>query len=155
MKPENPDDIRGSRTIAQAVSTKKALRLDLSTDSVGTVVLHCEGRIIYGPEAHSLTALVADVLPTVGRIIVDMSGVESIDSAGLGELVLLHMWAKAAGGTLKFACPRPRVRELFELTNLASVLDTYYTLAEASAAMQDSQGARQEVAPVPLQFAEC
>lgn len=140
---------------ARAGSTKKALRLDLSTDPVGTVLLHCDGRIIYGPEAHSLTALVADVLPTIGRMIVDLSGVGSIDSAGLGELVLLHMWAEASGCMLKFACPSPRVRKLFELTNLSSVLDIYHTVAEASAAMHPSRGVRQEIVPAPSQFAEC
>jgi anti-anti-sigma factor len=68
-------------------------------------------------------------------MVVDLSGVEAIDSAGLGELVLLHMWAEAGGYSMKFACPRTPVRQLLELTNLASVFEAYGSVAEAMAAM--------------------
>ncbi|MFY9561054.1 MAG: STAS domain-containing protein [Terriglobales bacterium] len=104
------------------------------------MVLHCQGRIIFGPEAQALTEIVADVLPTAQRMVVDLAGVEAVDSAGLGELVLLHMWAEAAGYSLKLASPHKSVRHLFELTNLVSVFDAYGSVAEAMAAMQDEEG---------------
>jgi anti-anti-sigma regulatory factor len=56
-------------------------------------VLRCEGRIIFGPEARTLTEIIAEVMPSARRMVVDLTGVESVDSAGLGKLVLLHMWA--------------------------------------------------------------
>jgi len=135
MKPENPDGVRGSHATGVAAKRENALKLDLQAHSTGAVVVHCQGRIIFGPEARALTELVADVLPTVRSMVVDLAGVESVDSAGLGELVLLHMWAEAAGHSLKFAGPRPQVRNLLELTNLVSVFDTYANVAEATAAM--------------------
>jgi anti-sigma B factor antagonist len=135
MKMENPDGIRGSSAAAVASRRKKALKLDLRAQNVGSVVVHCEGRIVFGPELRVLTTLVADVSPAVSRIIVDLAQVESVDSAGLGELVLLHMWAEAAGHSLKFAGPCSRVRSLLELTNLASVFDIHETVADATAAM--------------------
>ena len=58
-------------------------------------------RIIFGPEARALTEIVAQVLPSSRRMVLDLAEVESVDSAGLGELVLLHMWAEAAGYALK------------------------------------------------------
>ena len=70
-------------------------------------------------------------------MVVDLDGVESVDSAGLGELVLLHMWAEAAGYALKFAGPREAVKQLLALTNLASVFDPYGSVAEAVEAMYD------------------
>jgi len=139
MKPENPDGVRGSHTTIVAQRREKALHLDLQAHSGGAVVVHCQGRIIFGPEARALTALVADVLPAAGCMVVDLAGVESIDSAGLGELVLLHLWAEAAGHSLKFASPRAQVRQLLELTNLASVFDTYSSVAEATAAMYNEE----------------
>jgi len=139
MKPENPDGVRGSHDTGVAAKREKGLKLDLQVHRGGAVVVHCQGRIIFGPEARALTTLVADVLPTAGRMVVDLAGVESVDSAGLGELVLLHMWAVAAGHALKFAGPRPRVRNLLELTNLASVFDTYGSVAEAAAAMWNEE----------------
>ena len=68
-------------------------------------------------------------------MVVDLAGVEAVDSAGLGELVLTHMWAEAAGYALKFASPSKPVRHLFELTNLVSVLDVYASVPEAVSAM--------------------
>ena len=65
----------------------------------------------------------------------DLAGIDSIDSGGLGELVLTQMWAEAAGYTLKFASPRKSVRHLFEITNLVSVFDVYASVPEAVAAM--------------------
>ena len=105
----------------------------------GAVVLHCEGRITFGPEAQALTDIVAEVLPSSRRMVVDLAGVEVVDSAGLGELVLLHMWAEAAGFSLKFASPRNSVRRLLELTNLSAVFDAYGSVNEAMAATYDQE----------------
>jgi anti-anti-sigma factor len=100
-------------------------------------VLRCEGRIIFGPEARTLTEIIAEVMPSARRMVVDLTGVESMDSAGLGKLVLLHMWAGTAGYDLKFAGPRKSVRQLLELTNLLSVFDVHESVAEAVAAMHE------------------
>ena len=97
--------------------------------------MRCEGRIVFGHEVHSLSSTVANILPSAQRIVIDLSGIELVDSAGLGELVLLHLWAEAAGKALKFAGPLGSVRRLLELTNLLAVFDVYPTLAEAMAAM--------------------
>lgn len=56
---------------------------------------------------------------------------EVIDSAGLGELVVVHMWIKASGCSLKLAGANPRIREVLELTNLLSVFDVHPTLDDA------------------------
>lgn len=123
-----------------SAGAEKGLKLSVEAHGIGgTVVLHCEGRIIFGPEARALTDIVADVLPSARRMVVDLAGVEVVDSAGLGELVLLHMWAEAAGYGLKFANPRQAVRQLLELTNLVSVFDACASVAEAMAAMYQEE----------------
>jgi anti-sigma B factor antagonist len=102
----------------------------------GAVVLCCQGRLMLQNDVRTLSELVAEVLPTARQMIVDLSGVESIDSTGLGELALTHMWAEAAGFELKFAGPRKSVLELFELTNLVSIFDLYPSVPEAMAAIR-------------------
>ncbi|MBI3477084.1 MAG: STAS domain-containing protein [Acidobacteria bacterium] len=134
MKPENLAGVLGSRGLPVPPSRGKGLNLDLEAQG-GAVVLHCQGRIIFGPEARALSDIVADVLPSSRRMIVDLAGIETVDSAGLGEFVLLHMWAEAAGYSLKFASPRQPVRRLLELTNLVAVFDAYGSVAEAMDAM--------------------
>jgi len=136
MKPENPAGVLGTRVPPPLPATDKRLTFRLEPAN-GAVVLHCRGRIIFGPEARALTELVADVLPAVRRMVVDLDGIEIVDSAGLGELVLLHMWAEAAGYSLKFASPREPVRRLLELTNLIAVFDAYDSVADAVSAMRN------------------
>jgi len=99
------------------------------------MVLHCQSRMIFRDEARELATIVAQVLPTAGRMVVDFSGVDSVDKGGLGELVLTQLWAEASGYSLTFASPKKSVRHLFEITNVASVFDVYPSVAEAMAAM--------------------
>ena len=140
MKPENPMAALGA-PISRAPSaadhkSDKKLKLSLDAGYSGSaVVLHCQGRIIFRSEARALATIVAEVLPSAGRMVVDLAGVDSVDSGGLGELVLTHMWAEAAGYSLKFASPRKSVRHLFDITNLAAVFDVYGSVPEAMAAM--------------------
>jgi anti-sigma B factor antagonist len=140
MKSENPIAMAHAAParMASASDHTSAKRLKLTLEaghSGGTVVLHCQGRIIFRGEAQALSTIVADVLPSARRMVVDLAGVDSVDSGGLGELVLTHMWAEAAGYTLKFASPKKSVRHLFEITNLVSVFDVYASVPEAMAAM--------------------
>ena len=74
---------------------------------------------------------IAELLPNARRIVVELTGVEVIDSAGLGELVVVHMWIRASGCSLKLAGANPRVQQLLELTNLMSVFDVHPTLDDA------------------------
>ena len=68
-------------------------------------------------------------------MIVDLAGVDSIDTSGLGELVMTQRWAEAYGYVLKFASPQKAVRYLFEMTDLLSVIDVYASVPDAMAAM--------------------
>ena len=125
-----------SATDKRAMRNEKTLQLTLDAGhSASAVVLHCQGRIIFHSEARALSSIVAEVLPSAHRMVVDLAGIDSVDSGGLGELVLTHMWAEAAGYTLKFASPKKSVRHLFEITNLVSVFDVYASVPEAMAAM--------------------
>ena len=140
MKPENLMAIPGgSIGLVSSVPDRKIekkLQMTLEAGHSGSaVVLHCQGRMIFHREARALSTIVAEVLPSAHRMVVDLAGIDAIDSGGLGELVLTHMWAEAAGYSLKFASPKRSVRHLFEITNLVSVLDMYASVPEAMAAM--------------------
>ena len=108
------------------------MKLSLETRQVGDVIIvHCEGRIVYRDEAAALTRVVTEALEHTREVILDLEGVERIDSAGLGELVLIRLSAEANGSTLKLAAPSARVRALLDLTHLSSVLEVHDSLAEA------------------------
>ena len=116
------------------------LKLSLETRNRGDVmIVHCQGRIVYRDEAAALSRLVGEVLNHRGKVVLDLSGVSSIDSAGIGELVLLHTWAQAKNADLKCASPSPLVRESARSHQLNSVLEIHPSVDEALAAFQSEE----------------
>ncbi|MGC2197348.1 MAG: STAS domain-containing protein [Terriglobales bacterium] len=108
------------------------MKLSLKTRRSGAVmIIRCEGRIVYRHEAAALSRVVRQALEHTREVVLDFAGVQGIDSAGLGELVLMHMWAVTQDKALKLAGGTSRVRELLELTNLSSVLTMYSSLEDA------------------------
>jgi len=59
------------------------------------------------------------------NLIVDLSNVPAIDSAGIRALVRAHTTAGRLDGTLRIAGARPDVVRVMELTRLAGVFDMY------------------------------
>jgi len=113
------------------------LKLDLETRAINEVtVLFCKGRFTYRDEATAFSEKIAELLPKARQLIVELSGLEVIDSAGLGELVVVHMWIRASGSSLKLAGANARIRQLLELTNLLSVFDVHPTLDDALLSFQ-------------------
>ncbi|MFZ0324378.1 MAG: STAS domain-containing protein [Actinomycetes bacterium] len=55
-------------------------------------------------------------------VVVDCSGLDVVDVAGLGVLVSAHRRARAAGHRLVFADPPPRIMRLFAVTRLHRIL---------------------------------
>jgi anti-anti-sigma factor len=139
MTSEKVPDASGARLPpATDQKNRPSKKLTVSLEAGGSglaMVLHCQGRIIFRDEARELATIVAQVIPTAGRMVVDLAGVDSVDKGGLGELVLTQLWAEASGYVLTFACPKKSVRNLFEITNVASVFDIYPSVAEAMLAM--------------------
>ena len=59
------------------------------------------------------------------RIVVDLSQVQFIDSAGCGALLQFHKQLLARGGGVKVCCVSHPVRALFELVRMQRVLDVH------------------------------
>jgi anti-sigma B factor antagonist len=67
------------------------------------------------------------------NVLIDLSGVSYVDSAGLGELVQAYATAKNRGGALKLLNVTSRLRDLLVITKLLTVFDTFDNEAEALA----------------------
>jgi anti-sigma B factor antagonist len=72
------------------------------------------------------------------RIVIDLSGVPSIDSSGLGALIGGLKAARAAGGDLRIAAANQQVITVLELTNLNRVLRPYASVEDGLAGGADS-----------------
>jgi anti-anti-sigma factor len=59
------------------------------------------------------------------KVIIDLKGVEYVDSSGFGCFLSIMKAARNNYGELKFANPEPRVTELFETLHLQTVFQIY------------------------------
>ncbi|MBW8482488.1 STAS domain-containing protein [Actinomadura parmotrematis] len=67
------------------------------------------------------------------NLVLDLRGLEFMDSDGLAVLVRCYKAVTAAGGSLTLAGPRPVVRRTLEVTGLHRRMTVVDTLAEALA----------------------
>jgi anti-sigma B factor antagonist len=67
------------------------------------------------------------------NLVVDLEGVEFMDSTGLSALVSGLMRTTEGGGSLAVVCTRPQVLRLLALTGLDQVLKVHSSVAEAVA----------------------
>jgi anti-anti-sigma factor len=126
-----------SQSLAAVATDVKESQLKLSIETrnqADIIIVHCQGRIVYRDEAAALSRLVSEFITANGKVILDLSGVKSIDSAGIGELAFLQSLAQAYHAELKYAGANGVVRELLHLTNLNSVLDLHPSVCDALAA---------------------
>ena len=65
------------------------------------------------------------------HLLLDLSGVSYVDSAGLGELVQSYATTRNRGGTLKLLNVTKRLRDLVVVTKLLTVFDTFDDEASA------------------------
>jgi anti-sigma B factor antagonist len=70
-------------------------------------------------------------------VVVNLSSMDFIDSAGLGVLVSCLRRAAAEGGDLRLAEVPPFCRSIFELTRLTRVFDVTESLEQALEAVSD------------------
>ena len=96
------------------------------------VVLAPREALVAGGAAEGLESQLQQLLRSGDRqLVVDLSGVPAIDSAGVRALVRGHTSALRLGGRLRLASPAPNVKTVLELSHLSSVFDTYDSVEAA------------------------
>ena len=99
-------------------------------------VVELASRLALGGESQRIETLAGE-LARKGelRVIFDMTRVDSIDSAGIGQVALAAGKLKASGGRLVVAAPEGRVLELLTMKLVAATVTVCPTVMEAADAM--------------------
>lgn len=100
----------------------------------GWVVVAVSGDVDLA-NAPELRTCLADAVERHPAVVVDLAGVEFMDSTGLGVLVAAHNRASAAGRRLVIARPQRIVRNALRLVQVDSVVDVYDSLDDAVASL--------------------
>ena len=72
-------------------------------------------------------------------ILIDMSGVPFVDSAGLGALIGGIRRARELGGDVAVCCNRPTLTRLLHTTGLDRIVTVAQSLEDAAAALKASE----------------
>jgi anti-sigma B factor antagonist len=82
-----------------------------------------------------------------GFLVIDLSGVAFIDSAGLGALIGGIRHTRELGGQVAVACSRPTLVRLLRTTGFDRVVTVTDTVASASASLREDTSLRARLRP--------
>ena len=107
--------------------------LGISVDprSDGIALLRFTGRLDFTSAPQARDQFAATIAEGRHTLIVDLSQVGFVDSAGLGSLIGGMRAARQAGGDLRIANPSEQVKMLLSLTSLDQVIKVHPTIEEA------------------------
>jgi anti-sigma B factor antagonist len=106
-----------------------------TTREIGDViVIDMDGRITLGEGSALLRDLIREnVAKGRKKIVMNLAGINYIDSTGLGELVSGYRLVKSEGGEIKLLNLTKKVTDLLQITRLYTVFDIHNQEAQAVA----------------------
>ena len=113
-------------------------------DSSGVVVLALSGKLMGGKDADKFHDQIRAILDEGQKnVLVDMGGVEWVNSTGLGILIAAHSTVTNAEGKMKLSRVSKRVDSILMVTQLAGIFRTLDSVdrAVASFKTQPPEGA--------------
>ena len=103
-----------------------------SREVAHVTILDIRGRIVLGDEIGELRDTVSGLLAhDKKKIILNLAGVDYIDSSGVGQLVSSFTAVRNAGGELKLLNLTRKVHDLLQITKLYTVFDIHDDEAHA------------------------
>jgi anti-sigma B factor antagonist len=98
-------------------------------------VVEMTGRFALGRESQRLESIVDELVKSGStRTILDLTGVNYVDSAGIGLIALAAGRLKEAGGRLVVVAPDGRVLEMLKMTQVNRIVTVCPTAQEAAKA---------------------
>jgi len=104
------------------------------TQQEDVTIVALEGNLMGGPDATSLNSRIHELIEQGNnRIVIDLSGVEFMNSSGLGLLLGTTSAVRNAGGVLTIANASAKVETIIKIAKLGAILRTHPSLDDAIA----------------------
>lgn len=109
--------------------------MKISEETKGDViVLRMNGKLMGGPDADAFQKQIKDLVARGKKqLVVDMSQVSWVNSTGLGILIAGYSTVKNAGGVLKLVGVNKRIDQIFMVTKLHTIFETFDEESQALA----------------------
>jgi len=91
----------------------------------GVSIVDLKGRITLGSGTGELRQAVVKAAENGPNVILNLGGVDYMDSAGLGEMVGAFTTISGRGGKLKLLNPQKKLSDLLQLTRLYTLFETF------------------------------
>jgi anti-sigma B factor antagonist len=101
-------------------------------DSSGVTIIELEGSVLGGPDATALNDTLHKLVEKGKKnVLLDLSGVQTMNSSGLGMLLNALTTVRNAGGDLKLAAASKKIESLLVITKLSTVFELHPTVKKA------------------------
>ena len=99
----------------------------------GIIALEIKGEVRTSADRSRLTQVVDDeIAKHQRRLILDLSHMELIDSAGVGTIVLCFSRMRKSGGELRLSGPKGMVETVLKLTQIHRAIHVFPSVADAA-----------------------
>jgi len=88
-------------------------------------VICLKGRIVMANAAELREKIRIILTRGSGKMLLDLSGVEFMDSSGLSVLISAHEMASERNGFVMLSSPEPKIKALIELTRLHEMFEIF------------------------------
>jgi anti-sigma B factor antagonist len=105
--------------------------VELSARGDGPVVVTLRGELDVS-DAASVSAALAAIASSGCNLILDLEGLEFIDSSGLAAFARARRHARQAGFDVLLAAPRPQVLRMLALTRMSDVFPVHLCVEDAA-----------------------
>jgi anti-sigma B factor antagonist len=110
------------------------LEAELESLDPMTAVFRLTGRMTLGMRLREIESKISDAADNgIQKLILDLSAIDYLDSAGLGVLMILYGNMKLRGGQLRLVAPGAKVLDVLKLTHTDSILSIAPNLEAALA----------------------
>lgn len=110
------------------------LRIETRHVEPDITVVELIGKITMAAEIRRIEGLIEDLIEQGGKkVVFDLAAVDYIDSSGMGTIAHCFTRMAQSGGGLRIASLKERVKQLFKITRLDTILPSYESAAAACA----------------------
>jgi anti-sigma B factor antagonist len=112
--------------------------MKLSTkENESVTIIDLEGNVLGGPDATALNDMLHKLVEKrKKKVVLNLSGVQTMNSSGLGMLIGALTTMKNAGGDLKIAAASKKIESLLVITKLSTIFELHATVRKAIASFE-------------------